>query len=605
MNWTISKKMLVMAAVVLVGLGTVSGLSFRTNSAIEATFAELDRRSQEIAALDGMETDLLRLRLAVMEFIDAGKGGSDSRGDQTTIEATAARLRETAGSLGAMADNDNDNERRLAEALQKETEGITAASLELVSLVESGAPWEQINNLDMRIDRYGEASVKQLGGFASEIRGEVAAAQQAMRGGIAQGATLTWVVGLACLAILGSAFFLLARGIIGPLRRAGEMLKKIEGGHLDMRLHQAGSDEIAQLGRTLDAFAESLQQEVVVPLQQLAAGDLTFKAVPRDGEDLLRGALQKLGVDLREMLGQIQEAGQQIASGSAQVADASQSLSQGATESAASLEEVSSSLNEMTSQVADTAENADQASRLAGEVQLAAELGNAHVQNMAGAMAEINQASREISKIIKVIDEIAFQTNLLALNAAVEAARAGQHGKGFAVVAEEVRSLAARSAKAAKETETLIAGSLQKMARGTEIADQTGAALQKIVAGVGQVTQLVGEIATATKEQAQGLGECNHGLGQIDQVTQQTTANAEQSAATSEELSRQAERLRQMLVRFKLAKTLRASQPSAAPKPQAAPAAPFAWGGALKEAIPSKNPAPVAIALDDEEFGRY
>ncbi len=604
MNWTISKKMLAMAAVVLLGLGAVSGLSFRTNVGIEQTFAELERRSNEIAALDGMEMDLLSLRLGVMELIAAKNDGHFSEEEKANIEQASAGLRQAAQGLAQMVDNAE--ERQLALALEKEIGAITGAAAELIRLVKSDAPREQVSATDIKVDEHGEASAEKLGAFIAEIRVEVAAAKEAMRHSIAMAETLTWVVGLMTLVILGAAFFLFARSIILPLKKAGEMLNSIEGGRLDVRLKLRGSDEIAQMGRTLDAFADSLQQEVVVPLQQLAAGDLTFKAVPRDQQDVLRGALKKLGIDLHELVGQIQEAGQQIASGSAQVADASQSLSQGATESAASLEEVSSSMNEMTSQVKNTAQNASQASLLAGQVQQAAEQGNGHVQNMAGAMAEINQASREIAKIIKVIDEIAFQTNLLALNAAVEAARAGQHGKAFAVVAEEVRNLAARSAKAAKETEALIAGSLQKMARGTEIADQTGAALQKIVAGVSQVTQLVAEIATAANEQAMGLTECNNGLGQIDQVTQQNTANAEESAAASEELSQQAERLRQMLGRFRLAKTGGVSQPAAVLPHQATAGKTLDWGGLEPvRAAEKKAPSPPAIALDDEEFGRY
>jgi methyl-accepting chemotaxis protein len=347
-------------------------------------------------------------------------------------------------------------------------------------------------------------------------------------------------------------FFLLRKLIVNPLSKVRVMLGEIERGHLKTRLHFTQKDELGETAQTLDNLAESLDQEIVSNLQKLAHGDLTFEVTPRDSEDLLRGALQKLGADLNHIIHQIHIAGEQIASGSAQISDAAQSLSQGTTESASSLEEISASLSEMTNRVKQNAENASQANTFSSESQAAAEKGNERMNEMVEAMSKINSSAQSISKIIKVIDEIAFQTNLLALNAAVEAARAGQHGKGFAVVAEEVRNLAARSAKAAKETAELIEGSVAITEQGGQIADQTAEALQEIVSGITRVSDLVAEISAASNEQAQGISQVNHGLGQIDQVTQQNTANAEQSAASSEELSSQASQMRSMLARFTL-----------------------------------------------------
>lgn len=410
-----------------------------------------------------------------------------------------------------------------------------------------------------------------------------------------------WAVGILSILIAVTLAYLFARSITVPMGKTVQMIEEMEKGHLHARLQLTRADEIGQMANAMDAFAESLQTEVVDSLQKLADGDLTFEITPRDAQDEVRGAIKKLGHDLSEIVGQIQVAGEQIASGSGQVSDSSQSLSQGATEQASSLEEISASLNQLSSQTSTNAENANQASSLAAEAQGAAEKGSHQMQSMVTAMGEINEAGQNISKIIKVIDEIAFQTNLLALNAAVEAARAGQHGKGFAVVAEEVRNLAARSAKAAAETAELIEGSVAKTENGSTIANQTSEALQEIVDGISKVTDLISEIAAASNEQAQGVAQINQGVTQIDQVTQQNTASAEESAAAAEELSGQAEQLRQMLGRFTL-KQAQQFQRMTTPAPSRVQSN-ISWAQMEKDkAVPAQRPQ---IALDDSDFGKF
>ncbi len=345
--------------------------------------------------------------------------------------------------------------------------------------------------------------------------------------------------------------FLLNRSITRPLGKALILADTIRSGDLSQRLNMQSTDEIGRLGKALDQMADSLERKADLA-RQIADGDLTAEVQLASEQDQLGIALRRMVENLNELMGNVAIAGDQIASGSNEISSSSQDLSHGATTQAASMEEISASMGEMAAQTRQNAENAGQADCLSTEAKGAAERGSEQMSVMVQAMGEINAAGQNISKIIKVIDEIAFQTNLLALNAAVEAARAGQHGKGFAVVAEEVRNLAARSAKAAQETSELIEGSVAKTAKGTQVANRTAEVLDEIVGGITKVSDLVKEISVASNEQAQGIAEVTGGLDQIDQVTQQNTAAAEESAAAAETLSSQAMHLQQILSQFKL-----------------------------------------------------
>jgi len=356
---------------------------------------------------------------------------------------------------------------------------------------------------------------------------------------------------IALLFGIAVAFFL-TRSITIPLNKAMLMLTELGKGRLGMRLKMDRADEIGQMATTMDQFADHMQAEMVTGLEKLAAGDLTFTPKPYDDQDVIGNSMAKTFTDLTRIMGEISMATTQIASGSDQVSSTSQSLSQGATEQAASIEQISSSMTEIASQTKTNADNANEASRLAALAKNDAEIGNEQMQGMLQAMNDISDSGRNISKIIKVIDEIAFQTNLLALNAAVEAARAGQHGKGFAVVAEEVRNLAARSAKAARETSELIEGSVLTTERGKEMADLTSVSLHKIVGGVSKVTDIIAEISHASNDQAHGISQTNEGLAQVDQVIQANTAAAEEGAAAAEQLHSQADQMRHLVSRFKL-----------------------------------------------------
>jgi len=413
------------------------------------------------------------------------------------------------------------------------------------------------------------------------------------------------------------------------VREVRSVSAAIQSGHGQTRLPAASGEKgelYSVINEALTASRPSLDG-VMDALRRLEQGDMTTEVHQGSGGQV--GEIEKmldstLGT-LSGTLVRVQSAADEIASGSTQVASASQSLAEGATRQAAAIEQITASMGEMTSQTTQNAENATEANRLAVEAGSLASSGDQQMQAMLSAMREIEEASQSISKIIKVIDEIAFQTNLLALNAAVEAARAGVHGKGFAVVAEEVRNLAARSAKAAKETTSLIEGTVKKVAQGMQIANDTAGALGQIVGSVNQVSELVAQIASASSEQAEGISQVNQGLRQVDQVTQQTTAGAEQGAAASEELSGQATELRGILEGFEL----RSTQAPAGmggdfpmeitPELMAALQAYMAgdYGGGMgggmgggggfsspSRSSASQNPSDI-ISLDDAEFGRY
>ncbi len=313
---------------------------------------------------------------------------------------------------------------------------------------------------------------------------------------------------------------------------------------------------------------------------------------------------------INRIIANLNEGADQVTDAAAQVSSASQLLAEGASEQASSLEETSSALEEMSAMTRANAENARQARDLTTEAKSAAENGDQTMHALNNAMGEINESSNEISKIIKVIEEIAFQTNLLALNAAVEAARAGEHGKGFAVVADEVRNLAQRAAKASREITGLIENSVTKVREGTNVAGEVGKALGAIVSNVTQVANLVTGITKASEEQAQGVDQITTAVSQMDKVTQQNAAGAEESASAAEQLSAQAETVKGMVGelvalvggRYNAALAGGPRSPSSATKPRTGPGHKQPIASPKKKATPPKTtnaPAePVAAATE-------
>lgn len=359
---------------------------------------------------------------------------------------------------------------------------------------------------------------------------------------------LVMVLGL--ISIVGLGVYV-SRSIRMSLKQIVKAIKIVGEGGVDVELKKFCNDEF---GEIVDALLETVGhiKDDAEVAYQIAEGDLSMTITPRSDIDVLGNAFNKLVTDQNHILGNIKEASMQVTTGSEQVASASQSLAQGSTMQASSLEEITASISEIADRTKVNASQANNANDLVREAKEGAVRGNAQMGEMIDAMNDINNSSENISKIIKVIDDIAFQTNILALNAAVEAARAGAHGKGFAVVAEEVRNLAGKSAQAASETAELIEDSISKIAKGSKLAENTAKALDTIVGNIDKIVELISNIALASNEQATAITQIDQAIGQVSDVVQSNSATSEQCAAASEELSNQAHRLRELIANFKL-----------------------------------------------------
>lgn len=363
------------------------------------------------------------------------------------------------------------------------------------------------------------------------------------------------VVGLAVFAAMS---LIIGKKITNKLGIISKRLQDISDGDVHTFTEKLDAKtEFEDLYNTLEDTVVHLNEvinEINKGLDKLAEGDLNYRLSDDWKGDfgLISGKYNDITASLRKTFRNIDSASNQVSNGSQQVADGAQTLSQGATEQAASIDQLNDQISTISKKVDNTADFAANAMKVVNDTgDKIRECGD-EMSQMLTAMDDINKSSAEISKIIKVIDDIAFQTNILALNAAVEAARAGNAGKGFAVVADEVRNLAAKSAEAASQTTSLIENSIESVKRGADIAHETAGTLDKIVKNASLISDEVSKISDASNEQASEIRRVSQGVEQIAAVVQSNTATAEESAATSEELSGQSGVLRSLLAHFKI-----------------------------------------------------
>ncbi len=349
----------------------------------------------------------------------------------------------------------------------------------------------------------------------------------------------------------------ISKSLTRPIIELEGAMQKLSKGDLKATVTYSSRDELGSLADSLRTVMNTLSayvNDISGKLGMIAGGNLNTEMEMEYAGDFapIRASGNQIIDSLNNTLGQINQSAEQVASGSEQVSSGAQALSQGATEQASSVEELAATINELSGQVTNTASNARDVNNLIDSTRDAIDGCNQQMGDMMHAMEKINTSSSEIGKIIKTIEDIAFQTNILALNAAVEAARAGAAGKGFAVVADEVRNLASKSAEAAKNTTTLIEGSLKAVEEGNEFSNATQQSLLQVVQHTEQVAEAMDKITKASDDQAEAIKQVTVGIDQISAVVQTNSATAEQSAAASQELSSQANVLKGLVGQFSL-----------------------------------------------------
>jgi methyl-accepting chemotaxis protein len=514
-NLKIGIRMGVGYAVILFLLAAVAGLGINR-------MARMYEDTEQIVKVNGVILTLVRdMRAAVDDRMIALRNVAllnDDEADDAElrrIQVQAAAYAEAAGKLNSLLASRRDLEPEIREAVARIREDDIAARPVIAKAAELGRQHRQEEAAKVLISELRPLQfkwTKELSGLIARVRErsdrsdmDAYEAYQRSRALLAE---------LAALAVaVGAAFaYFVTRGIVRPLKEAVQVAQTVAGGDLTSQVDVVGMDETGQLLRAL-----------------------------KD----MNGSLATIVTEVRSGTDTIGTASQQVASGNAD-------LSSRTEEQASSLEQTASSMEELTSTVKQNADNALRANRLATTASKIARQGGDVVAEVIGTMNSINESARKIAEITGVIDSIAFQTNILALNAAVEAARAGTNGAGFAVVAAEVRTLAQRSAAAAKDIKILIGDSVGKVDAGSRLVEQAGATMGEVVDSIRRVTDIMGEISAASQEQSEGIGQVAQAIVRMEQVTQQNAALVEEAAAASDSMQDQARKLAEVVSVFKL-----------------------------------------------------
>ena len=555
-NLKIRLKLYILIGVALLGMLIISGMSFflmgRMND-MTSDIATSWLPSVDVAR--ELSATISNIRLNELEYLTAGSDSKEAASLQYLQDGNEA-MDALLAAYGDMIDEEErnfyDNANNLWTQYQEAEEEMMAFAKqgrsESARAILDGECEALFNSLNSAFDDIIDYNTK---------GSDDAAAESAS---LYRTAILTMVAVVIAIILIGVFFsFVIIRLIKTPISEIENAAIKMAEGDLDVKISYTSKDELgvlaAQVGRLIHKLRLIIEDENQF-LSKMAEGDFTIDSTCEEaytgGFYPLLVLFRSIADKLNDTMLQISQSSAQVAGGAAQVSNGAQELAQGATEQASSVQELAATVDEISNKVNQNADSARQASKAADDVSAKMNVSKEKMQQMTHAMGDISSCSSKISKIMKIIEDIAFQTNILALNAAVEAARAGAAGKGFAVVADEVRNLANKSKEASENIAALIENSLQAIENGTQIADDTAQSLIQAVNDVNEMAGIIEQISEASNDQADSIAQLTVGIDQISNVVQTNSATAEESAAASEELSSQSQLMKSLVGRFRL-----------------------------------------------------